>query len=103
MDEKKLILFNGRGHDRNTHLYVAAYSRADAARMLAEIYGYSFNMWVRELTVYFSEGIWGTHMEKMKIVPERGVWVVEENPGRKIRRIYRKKRVVSPVKSSRHP
>jgi hypothetical protein len=78
---RSLKIWNGRGVDRNTHLYVAAYSRADAARILTETFrrGASefisrleIGRWQRELSVYFAEGCWGNSMDD--ITPERGVW-----------------------------
>lgn len=68
---KKLKLYNGRGEKKNEHLYIAAYSRADAARMLVEVYGRGINYWQREIKIYFSE-CWGNLMDGVE--PKRGVW-----------------------------
>lgn len=74
---KKLKFWNGRGVNGNGHIYVAAYSKADACKILTEATGYS--KWNYELTTYFSEGCWGNAMDK--IVPERGVWQTTNKGG----------------------
>jgi hypothetical protein len=79
MKKKKVIkIWNGRGVGRKEHLFIGAYSKLDAARMLLECYvSYhdSVASWTRELTIYFSEGCWGNTMEG--ITPERGIWLQE--------------------------
>lgn len=78
---KTLIIANGRGdYGRNRtkrfpngfkgHLWVAAYSKADAVRLLQEG-GYE-TMTIREFNIYWSKGCWGTPMDGIAI--ERGVW-----------------------------
>lgn len=77
---KRLKLFNGRGHGqwmRHHHAYIAAKSKADAARMMAQVFGFfSENSALRELNVYWHAGAWGNHMKDVN--PERGVWVIDE-------------------------
>ena len=89
--EKKLILMNGRGFKCNgDHLYIGAYSVADASRLMTE--AYAKLLWTREMDAdekkfytgrfsrdvkeYFSKGSWGTSMEGVN--PERGVWYAEK-------------------------
>jgi hypothetical protein len=51
--------------------FVAAYSRADARRVIAEYCG---NLPAdSELSVYWNEGTWGAAMEGVE--PERGLWL----------------------------
>ena len=69
--DKELLLMNGRWEGR-AHVYVAAYSVADAYRMLAEVSGYNRG-WRHEINVYFSKGLWGNSMDGIEL--ERGVWV----------------------------
>ena len=76
---RKLKLFNGRDWDcRGGHLYVAAYSMADAARLASEAYqklhpGITWEATsISEVKVYWSKGQWGTSMSGVE--PERGVW-----------------------------
>ena len=74
---KTLKLYNGR-FDRRDHIFIAAYSNADAARILVQAYakvngyGARSNM-INEINVYFNKGSWGNSMEG--ITPERGAWV----------------------------
>lgn len=79
---KKLILFNGRGHGskygRGYHFYIAAYSYADASRLLTQATGINTN-WYRELKDYYCKDCWGNYMDG--IIPERGLWVCKERPG----------------------
>lgn len=72
---KTLKLYNGRGDKQGEHLYVGAYSRADAARMLDKLYNRGVNYWQREIKEYFSD-CWGNAM--LGIEPRRGVWVDEK-------------------------
>lgn len=82
---KTLKLWNGRGyccdkrdarwnalpHNRAPHAYVAAYSRADARRVIEEYCGRLPAD--SELRDYWSEGCWGNSMRD--IPPERGLWL----------------------------
>lgn len=72
MAEKKLKLWNGRMSPPYDHGYVAAYSRADAIRVIAEGLGRGSRGMVTELRDYWSEGAWGNQMIGIK--PERGLW-----------------------------
>jgi hypothetical protein len=58
---------------------VAAYSRADAIRVIVEYLGYKPRGMNAELRDYWSE-CWGHNMEGIK--PERGLWVSRD--GREI-------------------
>lgn len=75
MCKRTLKLFNGRGQYHRTrgetgHLYIAAYSVADALRVLRDA---GFELVSRhELDEYFSKGCWGNSMEE--VTAERGVW-----------------------------
>jgi hypothetical protein len=82
---KQLMIANGRGdYGRNRtkrfpngfkgHMWVAAYSKADAVRVLREA-GYE-TMTLREFNIYWSKGCWGTPMDG--ITPERGVWFIPD-------------------------
>jgi hypothetical protein len=75
MKKKKVLkIWNGRGSEDRSHLYLAAYSRADAARLLVEAYPYTtVGQGIPELKNYFVEGCWGKTMDG--ITPERGVWI----------------------------
>lgn len=71
---KTLKLWNGRDIEniRDGHLYIAAYSKTDACRMLTELYPrFNEGQWNREMTIYFSN-CWGYNMNTVK--PERGIW-----------------------------
>ena len=75
-----LKLFNGRGGKgwRQTpyeSLYIAAKSRADAARLLSEVFGRTVEFWQKEVKIYWSE-CWGNPMKE--ITPERGIWGSKE-------------------------
>jgi hypothetical protein len=73
---KKIKIWNGRGRGNGEHLFIGAYSKADACRMLDELYTpFSKSYWKREMTTYFVEGCWGNPMEG--ITPERGVWLLQ--------------------------
>lgn len=82
---KELKIWNGRGGciwerqlpielqgHRAYHIYIAAYSVADACRLINEVNGYERNN-AQEIKVYFSKGCWGNNMEG--ITPERGIWI----------------------------
>jgi hypothetical protein len=78
MAKRKLIIMNGRwGHKNESHIYVCAYSKADAARMLDGLdQGQTVSRWLREINVYFSM-VWGNAMDK--IIPERGAWTTDRD------------------------
>jgi hypothetical protein len=72
---KNLKLFNGRFHDKGNgqvHAYIAAYSRADAIRVITEYLGYKGRGLDNEIRVYWSQA-WGDPMKG--ITPERVIWV----------------------------
>jgi hypothetical protein len=72
---KKIKLWNGRGVDNKSTLYIGAHSLADACQMLKELYpGQSWNY---ELTKYFHKGCWGNNMDDLA-TPERGVWEITD-------------------------
>jgi hypothetical protein len=79
MKKKRVLkIWNGRCTEnlRGTHLFLAAYSQADACRMLSELYPrLNPSQWNREMTIYFNKNCWGNTMEG--ITPERGVWLQE--------------------------
>lgn len=87
---RKLRLFNGRAisHEwRGWHTNIAAYSKADAARLLYEAGQYrSVSNALYEVNNYFSE-CWGTAMEKAIPMPERGVYMSKEPDTSKIKKI----------------
>jgi len=60
------VKFNGA-----PHAYVAAYSRADARRVIGEYCGRLPSD--SEISAYWFEGTWGRMMEG--VVPERGLWI----------------------------
>lgn len=80
---KKLILFNGRGHGNKYlgyHFYIAAHSYVDAGHLLTEATRHSArDNWYRELKTYYSRGCWGDRMAG--ITPERGLWVHKDQSG----------------------
>ena len=83
---RPLHLFNGRwmeGRHGCGHAYVAAYSRADAARVITEALGYEPRGILNELKVYWSQGTWGDHMKG--ITPERGIWVQRDRQAKPMR------------------
>ena len=80
---KKLRIWNGGLDGRGAHVYIAAYSLREAARLLEETRKKVFNVAYElndmlinrnsiEIRDYFSEGCWGNPMEG--VTPERGVW-----------------------------
>ena len=88
--QKPLKLFNGRGiccrksqdplwknHPSNASVsaYIAAFSRADAARVIEEYCGTRPS--AGELKNYFTEGHWGNSMDGIE--PERGLWLKFRN------------------------
>ena len=68
---KQIKLFNGRFLG-TAHIFIGAYSQADAARILEQAGGGSRGC-LNEIEVYFSKGCWGNSMKG--ITPERGAWV----------------------------
>ena len=85
---KELKIWNGRGWNMRRpvdgkgveHVYVAAYSRADAVRLINQAAGYSA-VNDAEIKNYFSDGCWGNPMDG--ITPERGVWVTRRESRRR--------------------
>lgn len=70
MAKGKLKFWNGRWF-KHQHLYIAAYSQADAVAVVTEVFPKArFTLY--EIQVYFSN-CWGNAMEGVE--PERGVWV----------------------------
>ena len=87
---RKLLLFNGRimlPKGIQGHGYIAAYSVADAARVLDEVVGGRGSL--TEIKVYWSHGCWGNAMDG--ITPERGLWVHDEKSNSKPSRYPTKK------------
>lgn len=90
--DKSLKLFNGRGWDVG-HIYIAAKTKKDAARLYCEAHKKARNAtWeidksdigraYREISVYFSP-CWGNPMDG--ITPEVGVWWQEDFRDKPIR------------------
>ena len=92
MKPKELKLFNGGDWEsQGGHLYVAAFSVIDAARLVvrAEIKIKGLNIdpldkllvgrVARDIKVYFAKNCWGNPMDG--ITPERGVWWAKAIPG----------------------
>jgi hypothetical protein len=77
--KRRLILLNGRWSEFNhrSHIYICAYSKADAARILQELGGGTEGMWLREINEYFSVGCWGNLMDG--VARERGAWVIGDH------------------------
>jgi hypothetical protein len=89
---KQLKLWNGRVYGvlpqsdwKGTHLYVAAYSAADARRLCLEL-GYA-DPGANEVKKYWSP-CWGNAMEG--ITPERGIWVSRGAGERAVERLQPK-------------
>jgi hypothetical protein len=80
---KTLRLFNGRWMP-NGHAYVAAYSVADACRVIRECSNNGYGV-ETELRVYWSHDAWGTAMNG--ITPERGLWVQFERNKKPVRQM----------------
>jgi len=72
---KELKIWNGRWYPRS-HIYAAAYSRADLVRLIATWQGYQSRGMATEIKNYWSEGSWGTAMNG--ITPERGIWLSKD-------------------------
>jgi hypothetical protein len=83
---KALKIWNGRGYcchkrddprwngiaiSKSIPAYVAAYSRADARKVIAEYCGHEPAD--SELRDYWAAGCWGSSMDG--VVPERGLWL----------------------------
>lgn len=64
-------LWNGVRVNSCTHAYVAAYSRADARRVIQEYTGSMASD--NEIKEYWNEGCWGNDMKG--IDPVRGMWL----------------------------
>lgn len=82
---KKLRLWNGRPYGvlpvnqcRDAHIFVAAYSVADARRVCVEAGMYDPG--AHEVSNYWSADCWGSAMEG--VTPERGLWVVRRYGGK---------------------
>lgn len=76
---RTLKLWNGRPYAvlesddwKDAHLFVAAYSAADARRVCVE--AGQRDPGATELSKYWSAGCWGNSMAGVE--PERGLWVV---------------------------
>lgn len=77
---KTLKLWNGRRWDCRGQLYIAAYSRAHAVRLVNEAalkLGKHARCTDNEAREYWSVGCWGTTMAG--ITPEVGVWMTEDD------------------------
>lgn len=79
---KKLKFWNGRPYGvlpqnqwKDRHIYIAAYSIADARRLCAEV---GRDPGQNEFKEYFAN-CWGNAMNEVN--PERGVWYVEGHRG----------------------
>lgn len=80
--EKKIIIMNGRWYD-NGHIYIGAYSIADACRICGELTGRPSNHYIREINEYFSKGCWGNSMDG--VTPERGAWLSKDGREKPVR------------------
>ena len=83
--KRPLVLMNGRwGRDTRHHIYIAAHSMHDAAKMLQEYCPMNKTSWYYEIKKYFNIGSWGRVMDGIKI--ERGAWEhdVRESAPRRI-------------------
>ena len=83
---KPLRLWNGRwigSRGERQHIYVAAYSREDAVRVVTEVLGREPRGIRGEIKDYWFDGCWGRAMDG--ITPERGAWVCDEPNGRPVR------------------
>lgn len=72
--EKKIIIMNGRW-GRGQHIYIGAYSVADACIICEKLSG-SSRCWRSEINNYFSKGCWGNNMNGIE--PQRGAWICED-------------------------
>lgn len=86
--KKKLRLFNGRSHGSKYwrhHVYVAAYSMAEAARLVSKACydGPEDYISVSEIKVYYGKDAWGNKMNGI-IPDEPCVYMYDEtNPNNK--------------------
>lgn len=87
--ERKLVLFNGGGRftlekredpfwqglkpSSECDAYIAAYSLADAGRLIVEYLGRKPRGLDSTLRLWWNRGAWGNAMEG--ITPSRGIWV----------------------------
>lgn len=95
---KQLIKFNGRAYclvnrddpfwqglpdkrknGEGVHGYIAAYSRADACRLIEEYKGRAVPHVDTELKVYWHKGSWGNSMDGVEV--ERGIWIEDDKYG----------------------
>ena len=95
MSGRTLKIWNGRaGHVarlvggepyRGAHLFVAAFSVADAVRMFEDLLGYRNDVTRHEVMNYWAANAWGLSMEGVPV--ERGIWVKKEafRPGQPVR------------------
>jgi hypothetical protein len=58
---KQLKIWNGRGFDNKSHLYIAAYSAKQVIELVKKACGLTLTS--RELNIYFVKGCWGNAME----------------------------------------
>lgn len=91
---RTLRLFNGRAgsccdwkdqrwkttprSDLTAHAYIAAYSMADAVRVVKEYSEGRARTSVHEINIYWNKNCWGNSMDG--ITPERGLWVLFDYP-----------------------
>lgn len=76
---KELKLWNGRHYGvfrsseygKDAHLFIAAYSAADARRVCVECGG--IDPGATEVSKYWSQGSWGNSMDGIE--PKRGMWI----------------------------
>ena len=85
---KTLKIWNGRGYgvfpqERRRHLYIAAYSKADARRLCVEVGGQDPGQ--TEVDKYWAANCWGIRM--YGITPERGIWLANDQINEAPRRI----------------
>jgi hypothetical protein len=88
--EKKIIIMNGRFspscysrvYNHSWHIYIGAYSKADAARILGTALQDTRSQ-IAEINVYFSKGCWGNSMEG--ILVQRGAWMTKDYNDKPIR------------------
>jgi len=73
---REIKKYNGRWHQigKEQHIYIGAYSVADACRICTTLSG-NDRGWRREIDVYFCKGCWGNSMKDVTV--ERGAWVSE--------------------------
>ena len=70
---RQIKLFNGGDWNRRGgHLYIGAWSRADAARLYCVAVGHDVRGIYNHMTTHWSLDCWGQAMSG--VAPERGVW-----------------------------